>query len=155
MTDDTSDRAAGPAAGEALARVLPPETLALGAQELLNEMTKAVLERPGEPAVPRDRNGSFEPAIVPNAHAGWAISTKRSCRCLITCCDGLTGLPDTIRGAFPDTVVNFQLRKITKNCGHFEALNTLAALFPDRLPAGQGRAGLCQTGQSAAVNSPT
>ncbi|MBB2506561.1 transposase, partial [Amycolatopsis echigonensis] len=96
--------------------MLPPETLdalvkeayenggALGAQELLNEMTKAVLERaldaemthhlgyekgdpagngsgnsrngrspktvstsngPVELAVPRDRNGSFEPAIVP------------------------------------------------------------------------------------------
>ncbi len=116
MTENTSDWAAGPAAGEALARVLPPETLdalvkdayanggALGAQELLNEMTKAVLERaldaemthhlgydkgdpagngsgnsrngrspktvsttngPVELAVPRDRNGSFEPAIVP------------------------------------------------------------------------------------------
>lgn len=116
MTEDTSDRDPGSAAGEALGRVLPPETLdalvkdayansgALGAQELLNEMTKAVLERaldaemthhlgyekgdpagngsgnsrngrspktvstpngPVELAVPRDRNGSFEPAIVP------------------------------------------------------------------------------------------
>ncbi|SEE30170.1 Transposase, Mutator family [Amycolatopsis lurida] len=116
MTENTSDREPGSAAGEALARVLPPDMLdglvkdayanggALGAQELLNEMTKAVLERAldaemthhlgyekGDPAgngsgnsrngrspktvstsngpvelvVPRDRNGSFEPAIVP------------------------------------------------------------------------------------------
>ena len=116
MTQNTSGRSGDSTAGEALAGALPPETLdalvndayanggSLGVQELLNQMTKAVLERSletemnhhlgyvkGDPAgngtgnsrngrskktvvttngpieleVPRDRNGSFEPAIVP------------------------------------------------------------------------------------------
>jgi hypothetical protein len=116
VTDTTSTQAGDSEAGKALAGALLPEALdalvkdayahggALGAQELLNRMTKAVLERSleaemthhlgyekGDPAgngsgnsrngkstktvsttngpvevtVPRDRNGSFEPAIVP------------------------------------------------------------------------------------------
>ena len=116
MTDDVSRPAQDAKAGEVLASVLPAEALdalvkeahsnggSLGVQELLNQMTKAVLERAletemthhlgyekGDPAgagtgnsrngrstktvstmhgpveltVPRDRNGSFEPALVP------------------------------------------------------------------------------------------
>ncbi|WP_425466515.1 IS256 family transposase, partial [Prauserella muralis] len=116
MTENTPTQAGDSAAGKALAGALSSEALdalvkdayanggALGAQELLNRMTKAVLERsletemthhlgyekgdpagagsgnsrngkstktvsttngPIEVAVPRDRNGSFEPAIVP------------------------------------------------------------------------------------------
>src|SRR5882757_10523699 len=117
MTEDTSSRRRGEsAASETLAGVLSPESVdalvkdayanggSLGVQELLSQMTKAVLERSleaemahhlgyekGDPSgqgtgnsrngrskktvstmngqvdldVPRDRNGSFEPAIVP------------------------------------------------------------------------------------------
>lgn len=116
MTQDTSNSESESSAGEILAGALSPETLdalvkdaqanggSLGVQELLNQMTKAVLERAletemthhlgyekGDPAgagtgnsrngrsaktvstvhgpveldVPRDRNGAFEPAIVP------------------------------------------------------------------------------------------
>ncbi|GAA3856588.1 hypothetical protein GCM10022380_87620 [Amycolatopsis tucumanensis] len=57
MTEDTSAQAGDSAAGKALAGALSPEALdalvkdayanggALGAQELLNRMTRAVLER--------------------------------------------------------------------------------------------------------------
>jgi putative transposase len=116
VTQDTSNSESESSAGEILAGALSPETLdalvkdaqanggSLGVQELLNQMTKAVLERAletemthhlgyekGDPAgagtgnsrngrsaktvstvhgpveldVPRDRNGAFEPAIVP------------------------------------------------------------------------------------------
>ena len=92
-----------------------------GADGLLNELTKAVLEcalqtemtlhlgyESGDPAgrgsgnsrngstsktvttvngpvtidVPRDRNGSSEPAIVPRRPAGWATSIRWCCRCI-------------------------------------------------------------------------
>jgi transposase-like protein len=116
VTEDTTRQSGDSAVGKALAGALPPEVLdelvkdayanggSLGVQELLNSMTKAVLERSlasemtchlgyekGDPAgngsgnsrngsskktvsttngpieleVPRDRNGTFEPAIVP------------------------------------------------------------------------------------------
>lgn len=116
VTDKVSRPAEDVKAGEVLASVLPAEALdalvkdaqskggSFGVQELLNQMTKAVLERaletemthhlgyengdpagagtgnsrngrstktvstmhgPVELAVPRDRNGSFEPALVP------------------------------------------------------------------------------------------
>jgi transposase-like protein len=116
VTENTSRRVGGSSANEVLAGALPPDALdalvkdayenngSLGVQELLNQMTKAVLERSleaemsqhlgyekGDPSgqgtgnsrngrsaktvstshgpveldVPRDRNGTFEPAIVP------------------------------------------------------------------------------------------
>ena len=38
---------------------------------------------------------------------------------LIACCDGLTGLPDAIRGAFPDTVVQTCVVHVIRNAMRF------------------------------------